>query len=102
MANSNYVDLVLVEFGGVRRVYEAPAFTYFDEGDMVLVEGAHDGEVGRVLKTITQERDRDVHEFILAMVGREKLARVKVMLRRKELIYEEESDEQGDADRTND
>lgn len=89
-----YVDLVICRTGGLRRLYQAPAFSNLKEKDEVMVE-ACDGEMMvEVIRTITVNAEDEVFDFIVNATGaRLPLNKVLKRLVYDELVFKEETDE---------
>ena len=92
---SNYFDFVLVEHeaGSKPLLFRAPAWSYFECGDLVIVETCKGEQTATVLSSITVSAvDNKVIDFIMRATRADTY--VKKVLKKvefKELVYEEEN-----------
>ena len=91
---SNYFDFVLVELEGGSKPYlfRAPAWSYFECGDLVIVDTCNGEQTATVLSSITVSADEKKEiDFIMRATRAD--TDVKKVLKKvefKELVYEED------------
>lgn len=89
------VKLVLVALdNGSERVFKAPAYTYFNHGDMVMVDTCRGTEIGKVVCSFTTGEEDDEYTLVTHVIKScGDFRKVIAKLDKRELVYEEETEE---------
>lgn len=89
------VTLVLVALDdGTESVFKAPAYTYFDHGDLVLVDTCRGTEIGKVVCSFTTGKEDDEYTLITHVIKScGDFRKVLAKLAKRELVYKEETEE---------
>ena len=80
-----YVDLVLCQNCGLKRLYQAPAFSHLKDGDSIIVEACGGESMVEVLEVYTVDEENEVFDFIIKATG----ARLPLNKVLKRLVYDE-------------